>query len=57
VAWLPATRQAFERLAQRDPPVAYVPDATHFEVYRRQAARAQAVYHALAAPHLRALFE
>jgi len=47
--------QAFERLARRDPPAAYVPDATHFETYRRQAARAQAVYHALAAPHLRAM--
>ena len=47
--------QAFERLARRDPPAAYVPDATHFATYRRQAARAQAVYHALAAPHLRAM--
>ena len=46
---------AFERLAQRDPPTAYAPDAGHFEVYRRQAARSQAVYHALAAPHLRAM--
>ena len=46
---------AFERLAQRDPPTAYAPDAGHFEVYRRQAARSQAVYHALAAPRLRAM--
>lgn len=47
--------QAFARLAQRDPPQTYVPDPTHFDIYRRQAARAQAVYHALAAPHLRAM--
>jgi glycerol kinase len=46
---------AFERLAQRDPPTAYAPDADQFQVYRRQAARSQAVYHALAAPHLRAM--
>jgi glycerol kinase len=46
---------AFECLAQRDPPTAYTPEAGHTEVYRRQAARSQAVYHALAAPHLRAM--
>ena len=46
---------AFERLAQRDPPTDYTPEVGHFEVYRRQAARSQAVYDALAAPHLRAM--
>ena len=47
--------RAFERLAQRDPPTAYTPEPGRFEAYRRQAARSQAVYHALAAPHLRAM--
>ncbi len=47
--------QAFDHLARRDPPAAYGPNAAHFDVYRSQVARAQAVYHALAAPHLRAM--
>ena len=49
--------QAFARLAQRDPPTAYDPDAAAGAVYRRQRERARAVYDALSAPHLRALFE
>ena len=47
--------QAFDHLARRDPPAAYGPNAAHFDIYRSQVARAQAVYHALAAPHLRAM--
>lgn len=49
--------QAFARLAQRDPPTAYDPEPTTAAVYRRQRERARAVYDALSAPHLRALFE
>ena len=49
--------QAFGRLAQRDPPAAYDPDPAAVAVYRRQRARARAVYDALAAPSLRAMFE
>jgi len=48
---------AFARLAQRDPPAAYAPDLATAPVYRRQRERARAVYDALSAPHLRALFE
>lgn len=48
---------AFARLAQRDPPSAYIPDAAKAGVYRRQRERARAVYDALSAPSLRALFE
>jgi sugar (pentulose or hexulose) kinase len=47
---------AFARLAQRDPPAAYAPDPATAAVYRRQCERARAVYDALSAPHLRALF-
>ena len=47
---------AFARLAQRDPPAAYAPDRATAAVYRRQRERARAVYDALSAPHLRALF-
>ena len=53
----PSHAAAFARLAQRDPPTAYAPDAALAPVYRRQRERAQAVYDALSAPHLRALFE
>lgn len=49
--------QAFVRLAERDPPAAYTPDPAHAAVYRRQRERSRAVYDALSAPHLRALFE
>jgi glycerol kinase len=48
---------AFARLARRDPPAAYAPDPATAPVYRRQRERARAVYDALSAPHLRALFE
>ena len=49
--------QAFGRLAQRDPPAAYDPDPAAVAVYRRQRARARAVYDALSVPSLRAMFE
>ena len=48
---------AFARLARRDPPADYAPDPAAATVYRRQRERARAVYDALSAPHLRALFE
>ena len=47
---------AFARLAERAPPTCYQPTPSNAMLYRRQRERAQAVYDALAAPHLRALF-
>ena len=47
---------AFARLTRRDPPAAYAPDPATATVYRRQRERARAVYDALSAPHLRAMF-
>ncbi len=44
---------AFARLAERDPPTAYLPDAATRPVYRRQARRTQALYDALAATMIR----
>jgi sugar (pentulose or hexulose) kinase len=49
-------REAFALLAGREPPVVYHPNPATRELYRLQRRRARAVYDALAAPQLRALF-